>query len=138
MKSKDFFSWLSAGLGFLMFVFASYVLFKESFQLKSQNPSVTSLFTAVLGVFAMLFAFCDFDIRFRNSLRILSSLVCLTLSSSVLLVNFHQYQSFENFAVEEIAKLWTLRDSSQIYKKIIRTIAEAIDCCKVHSLVRFE
>jgi hypothetical protein len=136
MKLKFVYSILSLLTSLLSLSFASYVLLKANFLERLDHLSGVSIFAATLGVSALIPSVIDDKKFLGNALQICSNLMSLLLSFSVLLFSFTQYQHFEKFMIEEISKLWTLRDTSDFYRGIIRFLAETVDCCKTHHLVR--
>jgi hypothetical protein len=136
MKSKTLFWSLTVCLSILSLSFSSYVLLKTNYHGNLNNLSCVSIFAATLGVFAFISSFVDEEKFFGSAVQTCSNLINLVLSSSILLITFTQYQAFEKFMIEEITKLLTVRDSSELYRLIIRFLAETVDCCKTHGLVR--
>lgn len=124
--------WISGVVGIVLISSSYYVLGKQLFS--GTEFSYLAVLALLIGAYHLLHLLID-KARTTNALLLYHSTRIVTCAIALFLSS-HNKQYFQEFFSHELSKLWTLRDSSVIYKEVIRAIQNLVECCKIHSLVR--
>lgn len=128
--------------GVFLFTFGLYVAIKLlSNEQDEKEISILSFASIAFGLFIILIHSFEaigkkFVIKQLNLAVIVGYLVLISSSVATIAVSLFHNKEIGKFMSREIAVLWTLRDSSSLYKVIVEILQNSLDCCKVHSLVR--
>lgn len=126
-------------LAYFLFVFGFYVTLKTILSARDEF-SVIAITSMVVGVAILMSSIVD-DVWTRyqfKEFQIVSHCcytILISLCAATILLSQKYKQNFETFFSHEISILWTLRDSSILYQKIIIMLQSLVDCCKFHSVV---
>lgn len=128
-------------IGIFLFVFGGYVTIKLLLFEQYDKISVLSFASLAAGSLIIVIHSLEetgkaFGLKHSPSVVTCGYLILLSSSATVIVAPAFHRQELDVFMSNEISLLWTLRDSSSLYKSIIQMLQNSLDCCKIHSLVR--
>lgn len=127
-------------LGLVFLVFGSYVSLKSVFDGSDKELSALAIYATSAGTFMLITAAIDeiqkcLKLKHLMSISICCKFLMIFACALIVLLSLVHRKSFEIFLNHELSLLWTLRDSSKIYKSFVYLLMISFDCCKIHTLV---
>lgn len=127
-------------LGLVFLIFGSYVSLKSVLDGSDRELSALAIYATSAGTFMLITAAIDeiqtcLKRKHLMTISIFCKLFMIITCALVVLLSLVRRKSFEIFLSHELDLLWTLRDSSKIYKSFVYLLMISFDCCKIHTLV---
>lgn len=117
-------------IALLFIVFGCYNVIKNSISQNGQETSLVAVVVIIIGTFLSLLCLVK-SLRFSIACHVALFSIC----GSGIWTCMKYSQEFQEFFSHEISILWSLKDSSRLYRKTVEIIQNSVVCCKIHSVV---
>lgn len=111
-------------------VFGVFVVIKTLISVGEQELSYLAVLSVCLSLLLLIISYVK-----SSRKQIVSSGVLVSFAASITWGISKYPQEYAEFFSHEISILWTLRNTSCLYRSFIRLFQDLVDCCKIHTIV---